>query len=76
MDELENLKISVYETPIFDSLATVFDAFVNTNFDENGTDIFNWWLFEDGRELKDEQGNEIPLGTKDELWEYLKGHRQ
>lgn len=76
LDELDDLKINVYETPIFDSLGFVFDSFIITNFDEEGTNTFNWWFFENGREKYDTQGNEIPLNTKDELWEYLKEHRR
>ncbi len=76
IDKLNNLKIDTYETPIFNSLGVVFDSFISSNFDEEGTDIFNWWFFEDGREMCDAQGNEIPLGTKNELWEYLKKHRR
>jgi hypothetical protein len=51
---------------------------INSHFDEEGQDWINWWLYEkDGNpELKawDENDNEIPTETIDDLWNLVKDH--
>ena len=67
-----------FESPLVDSGWKLINLLVESHFDEEGQDWINWWLYEkDGNpELKasDENDNEIPTETIDDLWNLVKDH--
>jgi hypothetical protein len=67
-----------FESPLVDSGWNLINLLVESHFDEEGQDWVNWWLYEkDGNpELKawDENDNEIPTETIDDLWNLVKDH--
>lgn len=68
-----------FESPLVESGWNLINLLVESHFDEEGQDWINWWLYEkDGRpELKafDENDNEIPTETIDDLWNLVKDCR-
>ena len=69
---------NLFESPLVESGWNLISMLIYTNFDEEGQDWINWWLYEkDGNpELKawDENDNEIPTETIDDLWNLVKDH--
>lgn len=68
-----------FESPLVESGWNFINLLIDSHFDEEGQDWINWWLYEkDGRpELKafDENDNEIPTETIDDLWNLVKNCR-
>lgn len=68
-----------FESPLVESGWNLINLLVESHFDEEGQEWINWWLYEkDGRpELKafDENDNEIPTETIDDLWNLVKDCR-
>lgn len=61
--------------------ARLFDTTLNILFEEEGVDDINWWLFEKpvlspGSGIWDEDGNEIPTETIEDLWNIVKDYRK
>ena len=69
---------NLFESPLVESGWNLISILINSNFDEEGLDWINWRLYEkDGRpEMKvfDEDNNEIPTETIDDLWNLVKNH--
>ena len=69
----------IFETHMIQSGWKIIDFLILTNFNEEGQDWINWWLYEKGRhpELKacDAEDNEIPTETIDDLWNLVKDYR-
>ena len=67
---------TLFECDLIDYTSRLFDKTINILFDENGTENIYWWLYEKSGnpDLKmwDEEGNEIPSDTIDDLWELVK----
>ena len=74
----EVLCSNLFESPLVTSGWSLINKLIESNFDEEGQDWINWWLYEkDGNpELKawDENDNEIPTETIDDLWNLVKDH--
>jgi hypothetical protein len=72
------LGTNFFESPLAEVGWNLINMLINNNFDEEGQDWINWWLYEkDGNpELKawDENDNEIPTETIDDLWNLVKDH--
>lgn len=61
--------------------AKLFDTTLSILFEEEGVDDINWWLFEKpalplGSGMWDEEGNEIPTETVEDLWNIVKNYRK
>ena len=61
--------------------AKLFDTTLSILFEEEGVDDINWWLFEkpmlpSGSGMWDEEGNEIPTETVEDLWNIVKDYRK
>ena len=61
--------------------ARLFDTTLSILFEEEGVDDINWWLFEkpmlpSGSGMWDEEGNEIPTETVEDLWNIVKDYRK
>ena len=74
----EVLCSNLFESPLVTSGWSLINKLIESNFDEEGQDWINWWLYEkDGRsDMKawDENDNEIPTETLDDLWNLVKDH--
>ena len=72
------LGTNFFESPLAEVGWDLINTLINSHFDEEGQDWINWWLYEkDGNpELKawDENDNEIPTETIDDLWNLVKNH--
>lgn len=72
------LRTAFFESPLVESGWNLINLLVESHFDEEGQDWVNWWLYEkDGNpEMKafDEDNNEIPTETIDDLWNLVKDH--
>lgn len=81
MDDFEKLfPGGFYESKFADCFWRMQDLVFKTNFNENGLDWINWWLYEkDGNsELKAYEKNEteIPTETIEDLWDLVKQYRK
>lgn len=58
--------------------AIIFTDFLRVIFTEEGEDTISWWLFErrGNPEMKmwDNEGNEIPTETVEDLWNIVKNY--
>lgn len=77
---LESYGFNIWDTPVLNFGFIMFDRLIETNFDEEGRDWINWWLYE--RDLLgnkpqawDENGNVIPTETVDDLWNLVEKHK-
>lgn len=73
----EALGVSLlFESNLVEYPAKLFDKTLNIIFNENGVSDIDWWLYEKSGcpDLKmwDEEGNEIPTNTIEDLWELVK----
>ena len=72
------LGTNFFESPLAEVGWDLINTLINSHFDEEGRDWINWWLYEkDGNpEMKawDENDNEIPTETIDDLWNLVKDH--
>lgn len=83
-DRWEDFGINLWELPIGDRVAEISDISIKALFSDEGTDWVNWWLYEkpalfegepDAKAI-DENGNEIPTETIDDLWNIVKDYRK
>lgn len=69
----------IFETSMVQSSWKIIDFLILTNFNEEGQDWINWWLYEksENPELKalDAEDKEIPTETIDDLWNLVKDYR-
>lgn len=69
----------IFETPMIQSGWKIIEFLILTNFNAEGQDWINWWLYEKSGdpELKawDAEDNEIPTETIDDLWNLVKDYR-
>lgn len=80
LDQLEELGFEIWDTSVIEFGWQMFDAFLDSNFNEDGKDWINWWLYERnflGNEPQawDENGKEIPTETIDDLWNLVEKYR-
>ena len=70
---------NLFESPLVESGWNLISMLINSNFDEEGQDWINWWLYEksENPELKawDAEDKEIPTETIDDLWNLVKDYR-
>ena len=82
LDELERCGFDIYETKVIEFGFIMFDKVLKSNFNDEGIDWINWWLYE--RDNKwcseigkawDENGKEIPTETIEDLWNIVEKYR-
>lgn len=81
LDEVEDvLNIFPYEVDWINYGEDLFATTINLLFKEEGVDDIGWWLWEknDNPDLRmwDENDNEIPTETVEDLWEIVKDYRK
>lgn len=81
LDEVEKiLGIMPLEIDWIEYSAILFDKILYFLFDKETVDIITWWMWEKSENPKlkmfDENGEEIPIGTIDDLWNVIKDNRK
>lgn len=80
VDALNAIFPDSFGAPIIDFGWLMFDKVKKAYFTEEGIDWIDWWLYErdDNPEMKawDEDGDEIPMNTVEDLWRYVKHYRR
>lgn len=80
IDTLSSIGIDVFDSPLIEYGNLMFERLIETHFTSEGSDWIYWWLYDKNGdpEMKawDENHNEIPLETIEDLWslveQYLK----
>lgn len=79
LDQLEELGFEIWDTSVIEFGWYMFDAFLDSNFNEDGKDWINWWLYERAEfsDMKayNEDGSEIPMDTIEDLWNLVEKYR-
>lgn len=75
IDTLSSLGLDVFDSPLIEYGNMMFERLIKAYFTEEGVEWIFWWLYEkDGDpEMKawDENHNEIPMETMEDLWNYV-----
>lgn len=76
VDDLLNLNI--FESKISDYSFRLFDLVIEISFNEKGSDIIFWWLYEKSinPELKIFDDSELPSETIEDIWNIVKEYRK
>ena len=76
--QLAELGFDIWDTQVNEFGWQMFDVFIKSNFNEDGQDWINWWLYErigfiDGKEhpYYDENNNAHYLHTAEDLWNFI-----
>lgn len=79
IEKWQNIGLDIWESNLVQNLYEHRDLVTELAFDEEGQDWINWWLYEATKqvdsEATDENGNDIPTRTIDDLWNLVKNHR-
>lgn len=71
---------NIWESDLIEYGNLMFDKVIEAYFTEEGVDWIFWWLYErDGNpDMKayNENDNEIPFATIEDLWNYVKQYRK
>lgn len=80
LDKLSNAGLPVWDMDIVEYGNLMFDKVIRAHFTQEGEDWIFWWLYEkDGNpEMKawDEDHDEIPMETMEDLWRHVKQYRK
>lgn len=80
VDILIKAGLQIWDSPLIEYGNKMFELLVKSNFTEEGSDWIFWWLYEkDGNpDIKawDEDHDEIPLETAEDLWRFVKQYRK
>lgn len=83
MDGASKLGINMIETPLYDSLTTIYKGAFVDSYGEDGFDWIMWYLYEkpnmvkkdtDGKEIPnawDHDGKPIDTSTDEAIWSFL-----
>ena len=76
---LESAGLNIGESDLVDFGFRMFEEILKTTFNSEGYNWITWWLYEkrENPKLKayDEDHDEIPLETKEDLWIFVKKYR-
>lgn len=79
LDKWKDIGIDIWSSDLVQNLYEHRDLVIELTFDVEGQDWINWWLYEaikiDDAEAIDENGNDIPTRTIDDLWNLVENHR-
>lgn len=77
--QLAELGFDIWDTQVIEFGWQMFDVFIKSNFNEDGQDWINWWLYErdfySDIKVWNEDGSEIPIETVDDLWNLVEKYR-
>ncbi len=80
LDRLSDAGLPVWDMDIVEYGNLMFDKVIRAHFTREGEDWIFWWLYEkDGNpEMKawDEDHDEIPMETMEDLWRFVKQYRK
>lgn len=80
LDKLSDAGLPVWDMDIVEYGNLMFDRVIRAHFTQEGEDWIFWWLYEkDGNpEMKawDEDHDEIPMETMEDLWRHVKQYRK
>ena len=80
LDKLKDAGLHIWESDLIEYGSIMFEEVIKAYFIEEGVDWIFWWLYEKAGdpEMKgwDEDHNEIPMETKEDLWRYVKQYRK
>lgn len=80
IDKLEEIGLSIWDSPLIEFGYTMFDKVIEAYFTEEGVDWIDWWLYEKNGDPEtkafDEDKDEIPMETMVDLWRYIKQYRK
>lgn len=76
LDTLSSIGIEIFDSALIEYGTKMFERLIKSYFTEEGADWIFWWLYEKNGdpEMKawDENHNEIPMETMEDLWNYVK----
>lgn len=83
LSSIDDLGISLYETPIPELFYKMQHSYEELIFNQDAIDVIDWWLYErpgvNGNDdpvifskTFDENGNEVPTDTIEDLWNMIK----
>lgn len=80
IDKLIEIGLNIWDSDLIEYGNLMFDRVISAYFTDDGVDWISWWLFDKSRnsDLKvlDENGNELPMQTKEDFWEQIKQYRK
>lgn len=75
VDILSSIGIEIFDSPLIEYGNMMFERLIEAYFTEEGSDWICWWLYEKNGhpDMKawDENHNEIPMETMEDLWNYV-----
>lgn len=75
VDKWNNLGLNIFETELCNSVWELIGITLKSHFTEQGYDWIYYYIYEDYHKVFDDNENEIPLNTVDDLWEFVKEYR-
>lgn len=80
LDKLSEFGFSIFDSSVIEYGNIMFEKLIDALFTEEGVDWIFWWLYEKNGnpDMKawDENHNEIPAETIDNLWNIIKHYRK
>lgn len=80
LDKLSDTGFPIWDTDVIEYGNLMFDKVVEAYFTQEGEDWIFWWLYEKNGnpEIKawDEDHDEIPMETMEDLWRFVKQYRK
>lgn len=80
LDKLAEAGLQIWDSDVIEYGNLLFDKIIKSFFTQEGEDWIFWWLFEKNGnpEIKawDEDHDEIPMETMEDLWRYVKQYRK
>lgn len=63
--------VDLFESDWCEAVYCMLEEFIKSYFTEAGEDLINYYMFEDYRQITDNDGNVYNLETLEDLWQYL-----
>lgn len=80
LDKLSDAGFPIWDTDVIEYGNLMFDKVIEVYFTQEGEDWIFWWLYEKNGnpEMKawDEDNDEIPMETIEDLWRFVKQYRK
>lgn len=80
LDKLSDAGFPIWDTDVIEYGNLMFDKVIKVYFTQEGEDWIFWWLYEKNGnpEMKawDEDNDEIPMETIEDLWRFVKQYRK
>lgn len=78
--KLNDAGLPIWDSDLVEYGSIMFERVIKAYFTNEGTDWVFWWLYEKAGdpEMKawDEDHDEIPMETREDLWKYIKQYRK